>query len=172
LIYPWYDSASGAGIAYYELNSSMTAVVDSFAFYQPIRPYDFAIDSLGGKYLVDAKEPPFRVFFSSRDVVTGVARGQNQFPTFELYQNFPNPFNPTTTIKYDITYPNGTKPRKARITLYDLLARRVAVLVDEVKEAGSYEIVWEPVGLSSGIYFARLEIGEATIATKRLVLIR
>ena len=70
---------------------------------------------------------------------------------FVLNQNYPNPFNPTTTINYQL-------PMNGRVSLkvYDLLGREVAVLVNEMKEAGSYEEKFDASKLASGIYFIQL----------------
>ncbi len=71
---------------------------------------------------------------------------------FTLFQNYPNPFNPSTTIRYDI-------PRTAHVTIsiYDVLGRVVAKLVDGIQRANSYSVQWNPSGLSSGIYFCRIQ---------------
>ncbi len=71
---------------------------------------------------------------------------------FALEQNFPNPFNPVTTIRYAL-------PVNARtvVTIFDLLGREVEVLVNDDEEAGFREIRWDASRLSSGVYFCRLE---------------
>jgi len=71
---------------------------------------------------------------------------------FRLFQNFPNPFNPTTTIAYQI-------PETSRITLsvFDLLGRRVAVLEDGIRRSGEHRVQFSAHGLPSGTYFYRLE---------------
>lgn len=71
---------------------------------------------------------------------------------FALEQNFPNPFNPSTTIRYQL-------PVDARVTLrlYDVLGREVRTLVDETKRAGYYEAVVDGSALASGVYFYRME---------------
>ncbi len=71
--------------------------------------------------------------------------------TYELQQNFPNPFNPTTTIKYSV-------PEKTLIKLnvYNQLGQQVVALINEVKDAGTYSIEWNAANLASGVYFYEL----------------
>jgi hypothetical protein len=85
---------------------------------------------------------------------------------FRLYQAYPNPFNPTTTIRYDI-------PSAGHVSLkiYDVLGREVAVIDDSRKEPGSYEVQWNAVSLASGVYFYRLQ-ANGYVETKKLLLIR
>ena len=94
-------------------------------------------------------------------------KDKNKIPyTFELNQNYPNPFNPGTKISYSI-------PQASFITLtvYDLLGKEVATLVNEDKPAGTYEIMFNAEGLSSGIYFYQLNSGKF-IETKKMILLR
>jgi hypothetical protein len=85
---------------------------------------------------------------------------------YVLEQNYPNPFNPTTRITFCI-------PINKLVTLkiYDLLGREIAVLVNELKQAGVYSVEWNAVGFPSGIYFYRLQAGSFT-ETKKLVLLK
>ena len=83
-----------------------------------------------------------------------------------LRQNYPNPFNPSTTSKYELS-----KTSMVRLSVCDILGREVAELVDGRKDAGSYEVRFDAVGLSSGVYFYRLQAGEY-VATKKLVLMK
>ena len=71
-----------------------------------------------------------------------------------LSYNYPNPFNPTTTIKYEI-------PELSFVTLkvYDVLGKEIATLVNEEKAAGIYELEFNAAGLPSGIYFYQLKAG-------------
>jgi hypothetical protein len=85
---------------------------------------------------------------------------------FALDQNFPNPFNPETTIHY--TLRSGGK---VRLIAYDLTGRLVAVLVNGVQNGGSHQVTFTATGLSSGIYFYRLQSPDGTL-TKKMVLIR
>ncbi len=85
---------------------------------------------------------------------------------FYLSQNFPNPFNPGTVIQYTV----GNR-QYASLKVYDVLGNEVAVLVDEVKEAGTYEVEFDATGLPSGVYFYRLTAGSFS-STKKLILLR
>ncbi len=75
---------------------------------------------------------------------------------FALYQNYPNPFNPTTMIRFDV--PRGVL-QAITLRIYDTIGREVATLVNEVKEAGSYEVPFNASGLASGVYYCRLSSG-------------
>jgi plastocyanin len=99
---------------------------------------------------------------------TGVDNEQNsgQPASFRLGQNFPNPFNPSTTIRFEL-------PRASWVTLkvYNALGEEVAALVDGVKPAGQHEVKFEGSALPSGVYFYRLQAG-TFVATKRLVVLK
>ena len=72
--------------------------------------------------------------------------------TFALDQNFPNPFNPTTTIQYQL-------PTDSRVTLkvYDLLGREVTTLLNEDRPAGYHDARWDASNTASGVYFYRID---------------
>ena len=86
--------------------------------------------------------------------------------TYVLHDNFPNPFNPSTTIRYGL-------PRRTPVSLgvYNMLGRKVAQLKDEVEEAGMHEVIWEAGDLSSGIYFIHFQAGEFR-QVKRMILMK
>jgi len=86
--------------------------------------------------------------------------------TFQLQQNYPNPFNPSTVIKYAMS-----NRQYASLKVYNVLGNEVATLVNEVKEAGVYEIEFKAEGLPSGIYFYRLQAGNFA-ETKKLILLK
>jgi hypothetical protein len=89
---------------------------------------------------------------------------------FSLEQNFPNPFNPSTKIKFIIPQvASGFSLSKVSIKVYDMLGREAATLVDEFKPAGSYEVEFDAFGLSSGIYFYRI-IADGFTSVKKMII--
>lgn len=85
---------------------------------------------------------------------------------FALNQNFPNPFNPTTTINYTIA-----ETGNVNLVVYDILGRRVATLVNEIQSTGRYNVNFDATRLSSGTYIYRLETN-GQVATKKMMLIK
>ena len=84
---------------------------------------------------------------------------------YSLGQNYPNPFNSSSDIRYQIS-----DIRHVRLTVYDLLGREVAVLVDEKKAPGTYEVRFDASGLASGVYLYRLTAGSFVQTRKMLLL--
>jgi PKD repeat protein len=99
-------------------------------------------------------------------LVTGVGVEDEIPSTFELSQNYPNPFNPRTTITFALPESGETQ-----LAVFDILGRRVAVLLDGPQEAGPHHVVWDASGMASGVYLYRLEIGSQT-ATRSMILLR
>ena len=101
-------------------------------------------------------------------LITGLGGNTLSFTPekYELAQNFPNPFNPTTKISYSI-------PHQGLVTLkiYDVLGKEVMTLVNEQKSIGNYEVTFDGANMSSGAYFYRLEAGSFK-DIKRMVLIK
>jgi hypothetical protein len=85
---------------------------------------------------------------------------------YSLSQNYPNPFNPSTRISWQS--PVGSHQT---LKIYDMLGNEVATLVDEYKEAGSYEVTFKAGDLASGIYLYRLQAG-SFFETKKMILLR
>lgn len=85
---------------------------------------------------------------------------------FALYQNFPNPFNPSTTIRYEVKRASNVK-----IIVYNVIGQEVQVLVNNHHEAGVYEVTFSGTALSSGIYFYRMEADEF-VMTKNFILLQ
>jgi hypothetical protein len=92
---------------------------------------------------------------------------------FALHQNYPNPFNPITLIRYELPEASAVK-----VQVFDVLGRAVATVVNERKEAGIYEAVFNASSLSSGTYFYRLEARSSGsqagsfVETKKMVLVK
>jgi len=109
-------------------------------------------------------------------IATGVKMEMGKSGThFELGENYPNPFNPRTVIRYTIPGGGGSRNyeegRKTSLTVYDILGREVAVLVSEAKPPGTYEVVFDGNNLASGMYVYRLQSGEF-VSTRKAALIR
>lgn len=89
---------------------------------------------------------------------------------FHLNQNFPNPFNPVTTIKYALPFES-----KVTLKVYDILGNEIAVLVNEEKKSGNYEIDFQSAmgnkQLASGVYFYQLRAGNF-VQTKKMMLLK
>ena len=100
------------------------------------------------------------------EILTGINQNnQNVLKSFNLYQNFPNPFNPSTTINYTLP-----KAGNVKLTLYNALGSKVAVIVNEHKPAGNYSVQFNAGNLPSGIYLYRLESGNYSDAKKFILL--
>ena len=84
---------------------------------------------------------------------------------FELNQNYPNPFNPVTTITYALT-----EASTVRLSVYNLLGKEVALLVNEPREAGQYEVQFDASGLPSGMYIYRISAGRYHDSKSMLLL--
>jgi photosystem II stability/assembly factor-like uncharacterized protein len=84
---------------------------------------------------------------------------------FSLSQNFPNPFNPSTTINYSIP-----KAASVKLTVYNSIGSNVATLVNEYKPAGNYSVQFNRSNLTSGIYLYRLESGNYNAAKKFILM--
>jgi hypothetical protein len=98
---------------------------------------------------------------------TSVKQVSAQLPErFALYQNYPNPFNPSTSISFSLQ----TKSYVS-LKVFDALGREVSILVSEELTAGTYTKQWNASGLSSGVYFYRIQTGLFT-ETKKILLLR
>ena len=101
------------------------------------------------------------------DTNTPIKQAPADLPTqFILAGNYPNPFNPATTIRYALP-----QAEQVRLAVYDLLGREVALLVDGNMAAGEHAVVFEAAGLPSGTYLYRLEAGSFS-QTRRFILLK
>ncbi len=101
--------------------------------------------------------------------LTTIDEGQNyrSLPIkFTLGQNYPNPFNPTTVIPFNLT-----KRAHVKITIYDILGKKVATALDKMVNSGAHEITFDGTNLANGIYYYQLSSGTTQI-TKKMVLLK
>jgi len=114
----------------------------------------------------------------SAESLVGIEDENENESTFNLYQNYPNPFNPSTKIEFSIPVVETHRDASLQTTLkvYDVLGNEVAILVNEKKEAGNYEVKFDSRGLiyqtlPSGIYFYQLRAG-SFVETKKMILLK
>lgn len=156
-------------ITYYDLNWGDT-VINQFAWPRFTMTLGYGIGEImefdeegGGPYkilqgcIIDG---------DTIGIITSIAYEFNPLNSFELYQNYPNPFNPSTTIKFSIS-----EPQKVKLVIYSLLGEEIKVLVDDYKSTGSYTVVFNGIGLSSGVYIYSLIAGNK-ISSKKLILLK
>jgi len=101
-----------------------------------------------------------------REVVTNFVAAEYIPRQYNLHQNYPNPFNSETKITYEL--PEQTQ---VKLIVYDILGRKVDMLVNEEKPAGIYQTTWNAYGMASGVYFYKLEGGSYS-ETKKMILLR
>jgi hypothetical protein len=139
--------------------------------------YSFNDENLdAGNYQYRLKQMDFDGSYSYSNIIEAEIVSPNKFI---LEQNFPNPFNPSTTIRYTISTPPSSSPlAKGRnevgfvtLKVYDVLGNEVATLVNEVQSSGYYEVEFDAEKLSSGIYFYELIAGNL-IQTRKMILLR
>lgn len=101
------------------------------------------------------------------DPVTGKSKeGIKEIPTsFEVEQNYPNPYNTTTNLSFTIGHSLFVS-----LKVYDMNGREIATLIDEEKQAGYYQVIFDTINLSSGIYFYKLQAGKF-VQTKKMILL-
>ena len=124
----------------------------------------FFIDSSTGWVVGDGG-----TILKTSDAMTVVEENQslnNSIPKqFELYQNYPNPFNPTTVIQFSLL-----ERSEVSLKIYNLQGKEIISLLNEVRNAGTHNVVFDAIGLPTGIYFYRLHTGEFSIAKTFIVV--
>ena len=110
-------------------------------------------------------------YYQQKDIIiTNIDKEERFLDSYLLSQNYPNPFNPNTVIKYQL-------PEAGNVTLkvYDVLGSEIATLVNEYKNAGSYEVEFHPESgirhLASGVYYYQMKAG-SFIQTKKMILLK
>jgi hypothetical protein len=110
-------------------------------------------------------------WYSVGSIITGVQQEEETLPKkFALYPNYPNPFNPSTTIRFDLP-----KAGNVRLTVYNILGQEVRQLVNGRMEAGRRQVTWDGTNrrgtrVSSGVYICRIVYGDQIKSRKMMVL--
>jgi len=94
------------------------------------------------------------------------ARSTDLPESAKLNPNYPNPFNPTTRVSYEVN-----KKSKVQLTIWNMIGQKVATLVDGVVDAGTHEEIWNASNMPSGIYIARFQV-EGKVFTRKMTLIK
>jgi hypothetical protein len=134
-------------------------------------PIPAAITALGGNtwgIVYACWTAPYVAYFTTyKNTLTGIGEVPGNIPpAYALFQNFPNPFNPATVIRFQIPAASDV-----RLSVFDVLGREVSVLVNERRGAGVHEVRFDGSNLASGMYFYRLQAG-SVVQTKKLLLLR
>ncbi len=106
--------------------------------------------------------------------ITGIATHMDDtaLNTYRLEQNYPNPFNPRTTINYELPARSagGQFTNYVELSIYNLLGQKVATLVNEKQQAGSYKVEWNAYKFAAGVYYYRLKAGTYQQVRKMVLL--
>jgi len=129
----------------------------------------------GGDLFIQA-----RILHTTNGGGIGIHQISAEIPeSFSLSQNFPNPFNPTTKIKFSIPSAGNGRDRSVQVVIYDILGNEVTTLVNEQLQPGTFETEWDGSNYSSGMYFYRLFAGDPSLRsghgfteTKKMVLVK
>jgi photosystem II stability/assembly factor-like uncharacterized protein len=99
--------------------------------------------------------------------LTSITKNNNQLPDkYALYQNYPNPFNPETKIIFQTS-----ESADVKLTIFDILGRKISTLVNERLTSGTYEVAWDASNYPSGIYYYRLETN-GYHETRKMILLK
>ena len=149
-------------VTYHDILADTSYVsIDGFA--ATLAPHGSAVYIAGDASIFTVPELPalpFGAVYTSNEAVADVPE------TFRLDANYPNPFNPTTTIQYALPTSSSV-----RLAVYDLLGREVAVLADGLRTAGRHTVTFDARTLASGLYLYRLEAG-GQVQQRTMVLVK
>ena len=116
----------------------------------------------------DYRDGNFEIYYKQNPTgnTIGVTNISSQIPAnYSLSQNYPNPFNPATNIGFKIADFGSV-----RLSVYDVLGKEVAILVNQQLQPGTYEVSWDASKFSSGVYFYRIEAGEFNAVNKMILV--
>ncbi|KAF0158779.1 MAG: hypothetical protein FD188_2443 [Ignavibacteria bacterium] len=170
-VWPIYEEELGSVPSI--IDTTLFSIIDVFGrkqlTYKGWPLYYFGRDSLMRGYNKGISFPSpgvWPVAKTNIGIPTGVEVFNPEIPVgFSLNQNFPNPFNPSTTITYSI--PSGGF---VTIKIYDILGNEILTLVNEEQNAGNYSVLFDASGLASGMYLYKLSLGNFEQAKKFVLL--
>ncbi len=155
-------------------NPVFTLVTDSFGLIEQshaVCPAFVDIDNDGDKDLfVGGERGGIDLYRNMQFTSVEETRGSGFPGTPHLYQNYPNPFNPTSRIRFSIPATTSWHPH-VTLEVFDLLGREVTTLVNRELPAGTFDVNFTADGLSGGVYFYRLRVGDY-LETKRFILLK
>jgi photosystem II stability/assembly factor-like uncharacterized protein len=126
--------------------------------------YSFIDENISvDRYFYRLKQVDYDGSFEYSEIVEVRYEGHTEYV---INQNYPNPFNPSTTVKYSLA-----QTGRVTLSIYDLLGREVAKLIDEEKPAGEYETIWNASSYPSGVYFIKMQAGQFN-ETRKLILMK
>ena len=128
----------------------------------PAGSYVYSFTAANGKMYAGTNNSGVYVY----DDLTNVKENSTAPSEYHLFQNFPNPFNPVTVIKYDLKTNSFVK-----LNIYDAAGNEVKTLVNEKQNPGQYSLNWNASGFSSGVYFCKLETGIGS-EVRRMILLK
>ncbi|MFZ4591361.1 MAG: choice-of-anchor D domain-containing protein [Ignavibacteria bacterium] len=155
------NGATGTAMFTFSFGSTVTFRADKVV----------ALNSIDGnsttEFMGGCRDGKLICFSGGQNVPIGIGVISTEVPgTFELQQNYPNPFNPTTNIRFAVPH-----NELVAIKVYDVLGKEVATLLNENKQAGTYEVNFNASSLSSGVYFYKMSAGKFS-SIKRMVVVK
>ncbi|MDR9416895.1 MAG: endonuclease/exonuclease/phosphatase family protein [Gracilimonas sp.] len=167
--FTWYNqnsSFSAGRLDYIVYSGSVWEIQNSFSLFTPALSDDMLTENGLQKddTIVASDHLPLVADFRPK-MSTSILSPSETPSDIKLHQNFPNPFNPTTTIRYSL-------PNRGMVTLevFGMTGRKIANLVQEVQPAGEHAVTWEAGNEASGLYFIRLSANKKTVTGKMMLL--
>jgi hypothetical protein len=156
----WWENTGG-----YPIEWARYSITNTFIGATGIEAIDFDLD--GDIDVLGAAQFGDRITWWENSGSSEIVENQASIPEDYLtIENYPNPFNNSTSINY-----STWKPSNILIEIYDLLGRKVEVLVDQYQSAGNHSVVWNADNLTSGVYFCKIVAGDI-VKTRSMVLLK
>jgi hypothetical protein len=132
---------------------------------EDLEVYNGSLIMNGDFYSVSGKDYSNIVRYQADTANRNISLNENPLHSFTLSNNYPNPFNPKTTIKYEVKGKCFIK-----MSIYDATGKEITTLVNEQKNTGTYYSEFDGTNLSSGVYFYKIELGETSEVRKMMLI--